>query len=65
MIHTFKTAEQIEKQLAELEKEVIDEKRLEQYEREDEINRRASFYTPIFVATLFTLAVLLINHFRG
>ncbi len=65
MIHTFKTADQIEKQLNELEKEMIAEQLLEQYERENEINRRASFFTPIFVATLFTAAILLINHLRG
>lgn len=61
----FKTAEEIEKQLDELEKEMIDEETLTQYELENEISRRASFYTPIFVATMFTAAILLINHFRG
>ena len=65
MKRNFKTVEQIEKQLNELEKERIDEKTLKQYAVENEISRRASFYMPIFVACVFTAAVLLINHFHG
>ncbi len=65
MAHTLRTIEQIETKLDQLEKNMIDEQLLEQYELESEMNRRASFFTPIFVAALFTVALLLINHFRG
>lgn len=50
---------QLEEQIMELEAEM--EKNVERIEMTEEIERSASFFLPLFMASLFTIALLMID----